>query len=430
QPPHTIPADGGTPAAVPVSGQVAGRLFPSFLPDGRHYIYLAVGQARRGDAASLRLGTIDSAESTPLVASAGSGIYVDPGYLMFRRERSLVVQPFDPVRGELTGAPAALVDPVGYNALTYQTLVSASTAGVLAYAATMPAAQLAWFDSEGRQLGPAASPARYNSLCLSSDGSRFVYDAADTGSDNLDLWSAPVGGGAPERLTFDASVDFYGVCSDAANEVAFATLRHGAPSIYRVRTNAPGTEMPFVRLPAPLLPTDWSQHGRMVVFSRFDGQTRWDVWVQAAGAGKASPFAATAAEERNGRLSPDGHWMSYTSDETGSFEVYVQPFPATGAKWQISRGGGQQAVWRPDGRELFYVSRDRQIVGVDVATSDTTFRTGTPRVVIGARVGGWERTNQGSPYAITPDGKRILVILDANAARPVGLILNWPGLQK
>ena len=136
-------------------------------------------------------------------------------------------------------------------------------------------------------------------------------------------------------------------------------------------------------------------------------------------------MVATAAEERNARLSPDGQWIAYTSDASGVFEVYVQHFPVTAAKWQVSRGGGQQPVWSPDGRELFYISPDKQIVGVTVTTSATRFSASSPHLRIDARVGGWERTNQGSPFAITPDGQRFLVSRETDATRPIGVILNW-----
>jgi eukaryotic-like serine/threonine-protein kinase len=431
QPPHTIPAAGGTPKPVPVLAALPGRLFPTFLPDSRHYIYMEIGPGRVAQTASLRLGSIDSPESTEIVQSRGSGAYIDPGYIVFRRERSLVVQAFDPERLELRGSPATLIEHIGFNPVTYQTLVSASSTGMLAYAIPQPAQQLVWFDRQGRQLGAAAPPGNYNSLCLSPDDAQAIYDAADPQTSNLDIWSAPVGsGGSAGRLTFDSSVDFYVVCSDHDDEIAFATLRHGSPSLYRLNLNAPGRETQMLRLAAPLLPTDWSQDGRVVVFSRFDPKTLWDVWTLPLASGTPSAFVATAAEERNARLSPDGRWMSYTSDESGAFEVYVQPFPATGAKWQVSRGGGQQSVWAPDGRELFYISPDKRIIGVRVTASNGAFGTSAPRVVIDARVGGWERTNHGRPYAITRDGGRLLVSRETDATHAAGVILDWPALVR
>lgn len=430
QAPHTIPAGGGTETPVPIPEPFAGRLFPTFLPDSRHYVYLEIALARRGESASLRLGSIDSPDSTEIVRSRGAGVYIDPGFIAFRREQSLLVQAFDPERLELRGNPATLIERVGFNPVTYQTLVSGSSTGALAYATPHPGEQLVWFDRQGRQLGVAAPPGGYNSLCLSADGAQAIYDAADPASANFDMWSVPATGGAAQRLTFDVSVDFYGVCSDAGDEIVFATLRHGSPSLYRLKLNAPGSETPLLRLPAPVLPTDWAQQGRLVVFSKFDPTTRWDIWGLPLDSHTPSPIVATAAEERNARLSPDGRWMSYTSDESGVFEVYVQPFPPTAAKWQVSRGGGQQSMWSPDGRELFYISPDKKIVGVDVTASNGVFRTSSPHVVIDARVGGWGRTNQGTPYAITADGRRLLVSRETEATRPVGVILNWPMLVR
>jgi serine/threonine protein kinase len=423
QPPHIVPASGGAAKPVPVEQtSLAGRLFPNFLPDGRHYIYLDV--TRRGETGTLRVGSIDSPDNSPLVQARGTATYVESGYILFRREQSLVVQSFDADRLEMRGAPITVVERAGFNPLTNQILASASASGVLAFAALAPGEQLVWFDRVGRQLGPASMPGWYNSLCLSPDGKRVVYDAADPTSDNLDLWWAPVPSGPPDRLTFNGSVDFYVVCSAAREDVAFATLRDGRPAIYRLAATAPGSEVSLQSGP-PMLPTDWSRDGRFILYSRFDPKTRWDVWVLPVGGGEPSAVVATAAEERNARLSPDGQWLAYTSDASGVFEVYVQHFPATAAKWQVSRGGGQQPVWSPDGRELFYISPEKQIVGVTVTTSATLFSASSPHVRIDARVGGWERTNQGSPFAITPDGQRFLVSRETDATRPIGVILNW-----
>jgi Tol biopolymer transport system component len=134
---------------------------------------------------------------------------------------------------------------------------------------------------------------------------------------------------------------------------------------------------------------------------------------------------ATPADDRSGRLSPDGRWIAYASNETNRFEVFVQPFPTIGAKWQISQAGGHQPQWSRDGRELYYVTPDRRIIAVSVNASGGTFVPGRQTVVAETRITGWERNAQGSQYAFFPDGQRVIVIDAADVVRPISLVLNW-----
>ena len=423
QPVHKIGPDGvATPLPMAVEEI---RLFPMFLPDGRHYLYLSLVLSNR-TGGSLRIGTVDSPEATDLVASRAPGVYVEPGYLLYRREESLVAQRFDPDSLQLTGSAMTLLDRVGFNPITYQAQFSASSTGVLAYVDAVPVGQLVWYDKLGRRLGTAAQPNGYNSLCLSGDGSRIVYDIADSRSGGVDIWALALPDGSPSRLTSDPAVDFYVACSPSGSDVVFASLRQGVPALYRQNTSAPGSEQPLQKMPGPSIPSDWSRDGKSIVFSAFSPKTNWDIWMVPATGGQPTPFAATEAEERTGRLSPDGRWMAYSMDQGSGVDVWVQSVPPTRVKWQISQGGGGQAVWHPNGRQLFYLSPKKQIIAVDVNPSGPTFATGTSRVILDARVAGWERTGAGSPYAITPDGERFLVSNAAETAQPITLIFNWP----
>ena len=144
-----------------------------------------------------------------------------------------------------------------------------------------------------------------------------------------------------------------------------------------------------------------------------------------AAGGPGQPFAATDAEERNGRISPNGRWIAYNSNRGGPSEVFVQPFPATGATWQVSHGGGGQPLWSPDGRQLFYLAPDKRIMAVDVRTDGASFVQSGTRLAADVRVSGWERPTQGTPYAISPDGQRFLVSIAGDAPVPITLISNW-----
>jgi Tol biopolymer transport system component len=177
-----------------------------------------------------------------------------------------------------------------------------------------------------------------------------------------------------------------------------------------------------------VLPTDWSRDGRWIVLSSYSPKTNWDIWLVPLDGSRPQAFAQTKANERGGHLSPDGRWMAFASDQEGQSEVYVQPFPATGAKWQVSVGGGRQAAWSPKGDELFYVASDSKIVAVSVNAAGASFVKGPSRVLEQTRVSGWDRTNQTGAYAVAPDGERLLVGTAVDTPLPITVVRNWPAL--
>ncbi len=441
-----VSASGGTVAQLPMPGDAPNfRFFPTFLPDGRHYLYLAVGPNRSGSGISV--GSIDSAESRELVPSRASATYAAPGrlrdlgflgrfgepsrsaaeagFLVFRRETTLVAQPFDADRLQLSGSAVPLAEDAGFNAITMQGLFSTSETGALAYARAAAASQLTWMDRSGRRVGTVGPPADHNSLCLSSDGTRLLYDVADPATGAVDIWLVELATGTSSRLTYEEAVDFYPVCSPKGDEIVFASLRQGPPDLYRQSLGAPGGEKLLLDTPQAKVPSDWSRDGRYLVFMTADPKTQRDVWILPLSGEAPRRVIASPADDRGGRLSPDVRWLAYASNETNRFEVFVQPFPPTGAKWQISQSGGHQPQWSRDGRELFYVTPDRRIIAVSVTVSGASFVPGRQTVVAETRITGWERNAQGSQYAFTPDGQRFVVIDAADAVRPISLVLNW-----
>jgi eukaryotic-like serine/threonine-protein kinase len=422
-----IAASGGTPT--PLQGVDVGQFgsFPTFLPDGRHYFFLRQDLVTR--IRTLRLGSIDSTEVKEVLQTTASAVYAEPGYLLFRRESALVAQPFDAATLTLSGTPVPVRDNIGFNPITYQVLASASADGVLITLPATRANQLAWFDRDGRRTGVVAPPGHYNNLCLTPDDQRLVYEMADPETANVDLWALDMAPGAtPTRLTFTPTVDFYPVCSPDGREVIFSSLRAGPPSIYRLPMAAPGSETIVVHGPPPKIPTDWSRDGRLLVYGELNRTTHWDIKVVPLGGGDAITFADTETDERSARLSPDGKWMAYVSLESGRPEVFVQPFPATGAKWQVSKGGGLQPLWQLDGKQLYYLAASRKLIAVDVLTKDGTFSPGTAYTLVDTRITGGERGGQGCQYAVTRDGKRLIVATATDTVVPATVTLNWSGL--
>ena len=429
-PPRRVPAAGGDATPVPFATSTIGFFaFPTFLPDGRHYLFMAVSGLNM-DAAGfpIRVGSLDSAEAIELTRSRANPL-IASGHLLYRRDTSLVAQPFDVRTLRLSGAPLPIVEQTAFNPITNQGLFSVSTDGVLAYQRAAAGSQMVWFDRQGRSLGAAGPPGDYNTLCLTSDETRIVYDQADPVTGSIDIWALEKGGAVPSRLTFEPAIDFGPVCGPSGPEIVFSSLRAGPPSLYRELISAPGNEKPMLLSPLPKIASDWSRDGRFIVYSVMHQRTSWDIEVMPIAGGPSQVFAAMPAEERSARLSPDGRWMTYISNESGSFEVYVQPFPPTGAKWQISKGGGHQPQWRRDGGELFYMAPDRKLIGVAVQTG-SAFVPGAARALVETRITSWERSNFGSQYAVTADGERFLVNNATDTTLPITLVLNWTAALK
>ena len=425
-PPALVAASGGEPTTVPMPpGPNTARWFPVFLPDGRHYLFLTSKNLEDRLPHAVHVASLDSVETRELVPTTASVAYTDPGYLLFRRGLALMAQRFDPQALELRGTAQRVADDTGYNAITYQGLFSASAAGVVAYQSAAPGSQLEWVDRDGHRLSVAAAPADYSTVCLTANDTRVVYDIADPDSGAVDVWTIEASGGSPSRLTFNRAVDFYPSCDAAGREVVFASLREGAPNLYRLDLSAPGKELPVLRSPMPKIPTDWSRDGSRIVYSVLNRETGWDIGMVAAAGGEPAIIVNGPADERTGRLSPDGRWMAYSSNETGTSEIYVQPFPTTGSKWQISKGGGVQPRWRRDGRELYYLAQDGQLTAVTVSAGGAQFSPGAARGLFQLRVTGRE-TNQFSQYAVTGDGSRFILSTAADTVLPVNLVRNWP----
>jgi Tol biopolymer transport system component len=204
-------------------------------------------------------------------------------------------------------------------------------------------------------------------------------------------------------------------------------LREGLPSIYQKASNGTGQEEMIFRSSSQKHPTGWTSDGKFVLFQENDPKTKWDIWVlPLEGERKPQPWAQTPFNETNSRLSPDSKWIAYTSDESGSNEVYVQAFQTTatssGGRWQISTKGGNQARWRGDGQELFYIASDGKLMAVQVR-SGASFEAGVPKALFelrGLRAGG-------GGYAVTGDGKKFLVVTNVEEASvmPFTVVLNW-----
>ncbi|HYW47626.1 MAG TPA: protein kinase, partial [Bryobacteraceae bacterium] len=432
---------GGVPTRLTTSDESQGELGhlrPWFLPDGQHFLYIT--RTTRTEDQAIYLASLDGSPRKRLVASKQAGAYAPPGagsdtgHLLFLRESTLMAQPLDTRRFELTSEPFPVGEQVGSVLALGFFAVSAN--GVLAYRSggLGGSSQLVWFDREGKSLGTVGSPATYSGVALSPDGKRVAVDLTDA-TGNQDVWVLDVARGNPTRFTFDPARDFLPVWSPDGTKLVFASDRAvaaGNYDIYQKDSSGSANEQLLLKSGRP---QDWSADGRYLLYERFDPKTREDLWILPMfppGDRKPMPYLQTPSNERQGHFSPDGRWIAYASDESGpgQYHVYVQSFPAGAGKFQVSTGtGGGQPRWRRDGKELFYVAADGRLMAVEVKTAPR-FEYGVPQALFNPRNPGGGSMSNYVGYDVAADGKRFLVntvstVTENAAPAPITVVLNW-----
>jgi serine/threonine protein kinase len=432
-----ISASGGTPAPVTTLDAEAGdsqHWFPSFLPDGRHFVYFVVGSKKRGitDPRAINLGSLDPAEPARQLIEGGANARYASGHLIYLREGTLVAQAFDADRLELSGEPMPIVEKVqiaGAGSTGVAGAFSVSDTGVLAYQVGFTVrSQLAWFDRTGTQIAKLGDLADYAEASLSPDGTRAAVSVLDPPIGTRDIWLYDVARATRERFTFDRGDDFAPVWSRPDGErLVFSSRREGSIHLYQRPARGGGEQLLFQDSLGKFA-THWSWDGRFITYVGGGGiLLRSDVWIlPLTGDRKAYPFLESTFSESQGQFSPDGRWIAYMSAESGQPEVYVQRFPGPGDKWLVSTAGGGWPRWRADGRELFYLAPDTSVVAVPVDGRGARFDVGAGRPLFKVRLRPLVRLDA-YPYDVTSDGQRFLINTFAEEATSsaITLVVNW-----
>ena len=405
------------------------HVWPSFLPDGRHFLYTALADVLPTSADAVFVGTLESNETTRLVGVRSNASYAPPGYLLFAREGALVAQPFDPTRRILTGAAVLIADAVQISFPGAQAAFSASENGLLAYQTGDQLSQLVWFDRAGKQAETGIPALSLDSPRLSNDGRRVIYRVEDHGGRG-ELWIYDLASRIPIRFTFDPADDSYPVWSPDDTRIVFTSNRGGAGDLYEKAASRAGAEELLLASNVSKAASDWSRDGRFILFDQFGAKTRNDIWSLQLADRKAAVVVRTPFLEGLAQFSPDGRWIAYTSDESGQFgrgDVYVQAFAGTGPRTRVSRAGGLSPRWRSDGKELFFVQDGRTLMAVEVKAGET-FAAGEPKPLFSTSL---KRTFPGT-YDVTPDGQRFLVnvISGDETSAPITLVQNWAAALK
>jgi len=426
-----VPATGGAPQAVTriPAGQL-GHLFPHMLPDGVHFLYTVSGAP---EMRGVYVGSLTDSATKRIVPGATAATLSSSGYLLFAVDGALFAQKFDPNGLELVGERGRVADSVA----TDRTAVAggpdgmaasaSSIAGPIAYRARPPQDdhQLTWFDRSGKEVTRLGTRSVAGlAPTLSPDGRHVAVSRLVDG--NRDIWVLDLDRNVFSRFTFDPGVEMSPFWSPDGRWIFFASNRRGVLSIYR-KPVAGGDEEPLLVTEQNINTADISPDGRVMFFSRADPKTLRDLWAKRLDSTDAPfPLMRTPNQDLNGQFAPNGEWFAYQSNESGRYEVSLRKSGSSGPTIQISSDGGTQPRWRHDGRELFYLALDRQLMAVAVTFSADAqdVKVGTPSRLFQTRIGG-PNTLQGE-YLVSADGQRFL--LDApirDVTPPITVILNW-----
>jgi Tol biopolymer transport system component len=432
-----VSASGGPATAVTrldPAQQTGRHSFVSFLPDGRHFVYLQ--QSSPGaENGGIYLGSLDSKpEDQPakrLLATSLGAQYApssDPrtGYILFLRESTLSAQKFDAERLELVGEPVPVAEQVG-NQNGVKGLFTVSANSILAFrGVARTGAQLTWFDRQGKAVGTVGDIDMMERPSISPDGRTVAIDRRDLQAGRYDIWLHDLVRSTASRLTSNSTNNRFPIWSPDGSRVAYYTPDLLGGLHQKVASGVGQDDVLSQTLPRGR-PMDWSRDGRYIIKGVSDPVTKLDIWVfPLFGDRKPFPYLHSEFNESNARLSPNGQWLAYASDETKRNEVYVQTFPNPTGKWQVSTTGGDLPVWSRDGKELFFLAGGKMMAAE--VKSGSKFEAGVPKALFEVHL----ETGTPVSFDVSKEGRFLIPTRSEQAATaPITVVLNWTaGLKR
>jgi dipeptidyl aminopeptidase/acylaminoacyl peptidase len=415
------------PVTTLVAGQT-GHRGPVFLPDGRHFLFYAAGTPH---LSGIHVGELGNPTVRRLVDADAPAIFVPPDHLVYVKQSALFAHGLDVRTMTLVGEPVALTHRVTLEGATGVAAIAASANGSIVYRTGESGGQrrFVWVDRAGNELSRIGSAEARRSayVSISPDRRRLAVQRMSEG--NTDIWTLDVDRGIPVRFTDNLQADIAPVWSPQVDRIVYSSILDGAFELFEKKLDgSPATLL--LRTGESKQATDWSRDSRYLVYRVITpgSPLNADIWALPLDDDrKPFPVLRTRFEERDAQFSPDGKWIAYQSNESGQHEVYVQPFQGPGERVRISTAGGVQARWRDDGRELFYLTLDGQLVAVPITvrSDDLAIQPGPAVPLFHARVGSVHDIARHN-YIVAAGGQRFLVdtVFEQTAA-PISLILNW-----
>ena len=416
-----VSQDGGTPVAIRRDSRQYG--WPSFLPDGRHFLY-AVPQLGTATAAAF-IGSLDSSDDVPLAGVPSRAEYA-AGNVLFWQEGALMARPFDVTARRFTGEAVTLTDHVQGFVITGFAAFAAAGEKAVAVHAGSPANRLVWMDRQGRDLSQVGPTGDIATVALSPDGSSVAFSLRDPRLGTGDIGIYDLARNTTRRFTADRGAENSPLWSADGQSIVYAADRRGPPHLHARTISSVNDER---QLTAPStggaqFATSITPDGKLVIFTNSNPDTGFDIdAVPFDGSAPPRPLVQTKASESQAVVSPDGRWLAYVSNESGDFEVYVAPFADPQKRWQVSSAGGVRPRWSRSGRELYFLEANARI-NVVAVPAGPTFAAGVPRTLF-ARSGIID-------YDVGTSEDRFLAIVadPAGAMTPLTLTLNWPQLLR
>jgi Tol biopolymer transport system component len=415
---YRVSAAGGAPIRVLEPDRARGQVrlnWPWYLPDGERFLYLV----RRADGTG-ELMLAESGEKTTSVGPMPSmARYVDPGHLVFAREGALLGERFDVKRGRLIGEPFPIAEHVRCLLEVGSAAFAASQSGTIAYQSQHDRQRLVWFDRSGRPIAGVGNPGIYQTIAISPDARRVLFERARPVDGSWDIWSLDLDRGTETPVTSAPGTETFPLWLPGGS-VAYSVVRGRPPQLVRQRLATGGEEelLPAGRFQRA---EDVSADGQTLLYSERGEKGVFDLWTLPLSGGKPAPFLVSGFNKGDARFSPDSRFVALVSNESGSGEVYVTAYPGPGERIRVSTGGAGLPRWSPDGRELLYVTDDRRLVSVPVRTAPS-LEIGTPKPLFSLE-GRWTWKD----FDVSPDGKRFLAIVPELVANelPLTVVANW-----
>jgi len=404
-----VPSGGGIPKQVTSLDSTvneSSHRWPSFLPDGKGFLYNVLRVADY-DSKTYLASLDDTTKKIEVIESEVNAIFAPPSHILFLKSRTLMSQKLDFEQGKLVGESRPVAVDVGHVPLLALGDFSYSAAGVLTTGGgRVVNREYGWFDRAGKQLGSASPPGNYFDIALSPSGHHAAVQRVDVQTGNSDIWIIDLQRGVMSRFTFDPAVDDEPVWEADGTHLYFSNTATGTYNIHRKIFTGVGSPEAVISPGSPQLPADVSRDGKYLLYTTGSNLASQDIWVLDLGKGKKpEPLIVSDFDESYPRFSPDGKWITYCSNESGTDEVYVQSYSSAGGRWQVSTKGGSQPRWRKDGRELFYVAPDLKLMSVEIR-SGTTFDFGTPKPLFQTRLDSYNAPNR---YVVAENGRKFLI---------------------
>jgi serine/threonine protein kinase/Tol biopolymer transport system component len=421
-----VSENGGTPEQVTQLGEGKSHRWPSFLPDGKHFLYTSQPGSTESSA-GVFLASLYAPHGVRVLSEAINA-FVAGDYLIYARNGLLLASGFNLKQGKTEGDGIVLGDQVEAITDRNYAAFSISQTGVLAFTpGGQRNHQLVWFNRSGKELNRLEPNESFAEFELTADGKRLVTNRKDE-SNQTSLWIFDLQRGTLSKISKPNEDSSSGLWAPDAASVAYLASRSGQWQIIRKWIDGSEREELLVSSPLSKYPDDWSKDGKWLVFESVSPTTKFDLYaVPVEGDHKPQPYLVTLSNEAHARISPDGHWLAYVSDESGQPEVYVQSFPATGkGKWQISTQGGDQPAWSGNGRELFFLSPEQKLMSVDIKPGAVP-EPGIPTVLFGISTVSTGITGARNVYVSSHDGQRFLVDSVAQETTTTGVVMqvNW-----